>query len=397
MSSHPLDEFGAIDEWGPEKIVIVSDARSGMRGVLVIDNTARGIGKGGTRMMPNLTVTEIARLARAMTWKWAVVDLHFGGAKAGICADPGTPHKEEILRAFARALAREVPSNYVFGLDMGLTEHDAAIFQDELGSRMAAVGTPEASGGIPYDQWGVTGFGVAECAHAAVDRLGRSMQDASVVIQGFGAVGAAAARRFVELGARIIAVSDVEGGIWDPDGLDLSEVLVAREECAGTPLSSLSPSRRLRPGEELELSADIVVPAATQDVIDGAVATRMDCRLVVEGANLPTTDEAQVVLAARGITVVPDIVANAGGAVAAAFAMDARNCAFKPGREQILRTITDKLRTNTELVLNMAEPGITTHNAARRLARERVRAARPATVSPSPSRRSAPQTSRDGA
>src|SRR6185312_7803361 len=99
-----------MDEWGPEKIVCVSDARTGMRGVLVIDNTARGMGKGGTRMSPFVTVEEIARLARVMTWKWAACDLYFGGAKAGIVGDPSGPDKTRVLRAFARALANEVPA-----------------------------------------------------------------------------------------------------------------------------------------------------------------------------------------------------------------------------------------------------------------------------------------------
>src|ERR687894_1365867 len=98
-----------IDEWGPEKIVCVSDARTGMKGVLVIDNTARGIGKGGTRMAPTVTVTEIARLARNMTWKWAGVDLFYGGAKAGIVGDPNGHDKEAVLRAFVRRLSNEVP------------------------------------------------------------------------------------------------------------------------------------------------------------------------------------------------------------------------------------------------------------------------------------------------
>ena len=124
------DLFELVDQWGPEKVVLVADRRSGMRGVLVIDNTARGLGKGGTRMSPTLTVGEVARLARTMTWKWAAVDLFHGGAKAGILGDPRSAGKERILRAFARALCSEVPSEYVFGLDMGLAEEDAAIFVD---------------------------------------------------------------------------------------------------------------------------------------------------------------------------------------------------------------------------------------------------------------------------
>ncbi|MDT7637973.1 MAG: glutamate dehydrogenase, partial [Pseudonocardiales bacterium] len=112
------DLLESIDEWGPEKIVCVSDSRTGMRGVLVIDNTARGMGKGGTRMSPSVTVAEIARLARVMTWKWAAVDLFHGGAKAGIRFDPASPDKERVLRAYVRRLADQIPSSYVAGLDM---------------------------------------------------------------------------------------------------------------------------------------------------------------------------------------------------------------------------------------------------------------------------------------
>ncbi|MGH9072223.1 MAG: Glu/Leu/Phe/Val dehydrogenase dimerization domain-containing protein, partial [Acidimicrobiales bacterium] len=176
-----------MDEWGPEKIVLVSDPKTGMRGVLVIDNTARGMGKGGTRMSPTVTVEEVCRLARVMTWKWAGVDLSFGGAKAGIRADPASPDKEAVLRSWARALRKHIPSDYVLGLDMGLTERDAAVVQDELEDRGAAVGSPTELGGVPYDELGLTGFGVAESADVACESAGISLKGASVAIQGFGA------------------------------------------------------------------------------------------------------------------------------------------------------------------------------------------------------------------
>ena len=182
------DPFELIDQWGPEKVVLVSDRRSGMKGVLVIDNTARGLGKGGTRMSSSLTVGEVARLARTMTWKWAAVDLFHGGAKAGILGDPRTAGKERILRAFARALANEVPSEYVFGLDMGLAEEDAAIFADELNDRGVSTGLPRTLGGLPYDQLGVTGFGVAEARRGRAAARSRPARG-RVAIQGFGAVG----------------------------------------------------------------------------------------------------------------------------------------------------------------------------------------------------------------
>lgn len=370
-----IDDLAIMDEWGPEKIVCVSDTRTGMKGVLVIDNTARGMGKGGTRMTPTVTVEEVARLARVMTWKWAGVDLFFGGAKAGIRADPHGPDKERVLRAFVRALANEVPREYVFGLDMGLTEHDAAIIQDEIGDRGAAVGTPRELGGVPYDDWGVTGHGVAEAADAALAHRGGTLDGARVVIQGFGAVGAAAARRLTELGAAVVAVSTAEGALHDPDGLDVGALLAAREE-HGDAVVACAAGRRLGAGEELLLDADVLIPAATQDVVNAALARELRFDVVVEGANLPLSPAAQEVLAGRGVTVVPDFIANAGGVVAAAYAMDARHSPFPAGPEVIFAAISQKLRRNTAVVLaEAARAGETTHVAARRLAAERVRTA----------------------
>ncbi len=364
--------FDLMDDWGPEKIVVVSDPRTKMRGVLVIDNTARGMGKGGTRMQPTVTVDEIARLARVMTWKWAGVDLFYGGAKAGIQADPASPDKEAILRAFVRRLSNEVPEEYVFGLDMGLTENDAAVISDELG-RGSCMGTPHELGGVPYDQLGITGFGIAE----VVDETARAQNLAhtSVAVQGFGAVGHATASRLHELGYRVVAVSTAHGAIADPNGLDIPELLRLRDQL-GDSLVEHYPALRIAAGEELFTDAEILVPAALQDVIDTNVAQRINARLIVEGANLPTSSQSQQILHARGITVVPDFVANAGGVVAAAFAMDSRFSPFRPDTDQIYSTVSAKLRANSITVLNRAEEtGTTSHDAARALSQERVYAA----------------------
>ncbi|MFE9099663.1 Glu/Leu/Phe/Val dehydrogenase [Actinomadura geliboluensis] len=370
------DVLALMDEWGPERVVCVSDTRTGMRGVLVIDNTARGMGKGGMRMSPAVTVAEIARLARVMTYKWAGADLFFGGAKAGIMADPAAPDREAVLRSFVRALAREIPSRYVAGLDMGLTERDAAVVQDELGDRGAAVGTPHALGGMPYDELGVTGFGVAEAADAAARHAGTPLRGARAVVQGFGAVGHAAAKRLDELGAAVVAVSTVHGALHDPDGLDVGRLLALRAEAGDAAVKEYGGGRLLDVGAELRLPADVLVPAALQDVIDARTAADVRAKIVVEGANLPTGPAAQRVLAARGITVVPDFVANAGGVVAAGFAMDARYSAFRPDPAAVFAAVSAKMRENTAKVLAAAHAhGTTTHEAAVALAQERVRAA----------------------
>ena len=316
------DVLELMDDWGPERVVCVSDRKSGMRGVLVIDNTARGMGKGGTRMSPTLSVLEIARLARTMTWKWAATDLFHGGAKAGILFDPSSPDKERALRAFARALHNEVPQDYVFGLDMGLSERDAAILADELGDRGAAVGLPRALGGLPYDELGVTGFGVAEATDAAAEVIGLQLQGAKVAIQGFGAVGQAAALRLRELGAIVVAVSTAQGAVIEPEGVDL-DVLVELRRTHGDDCVLVFGDHRPA-ADALMVDSDVLIPAAREDVIDKDLAASMPARLVVEGANMPITPAAKEILHGRGITAVPDFIANAGGIVAAAHSMDAR-------------------------------------------------------------------------
>ncbi|MGZ3143307.1 Glu/Leu/Phe/Val family dehydrogenase [Lentzea chajnantorensis] len=366
-----MDVLQLMDEWGPEKVVAVSDRRTGMKGVLIIDNTARGMGKGGTRMSPGVTVAEIARLARVMTWKWAGVDLFFGGAKAGIRFDPASPGKEAALRAFARKLSNEVPREYVLGLDMGLTERDAAIVQDELSDRGAMMGAPAQLGGLPYDELGVTGFGVAEVADELMPLRGKR-----VAIQGFGAVGAATAKRCAELGAIVVAVSSVHGALVDAGGLDVDRLLRLRAECGDLAVEEHGGGALRALGAELRVPCDVLVPAAVQDVVDADLAKELDTALVVEGANLPTSPAAQEVLAARGITVVPDFIANAGGVVAAAFGMDARYSPFPVDPAVVLDAVSVKLRANAASVLAEARNrGTTTHAAAREVAQERVLAA----------------------
>lgn len=365
-----------MDEWGPEKVVCVSDRRTGMRGVLVIDNTARGMGKGGTRMAPGVTVGQVGRLARVMTWKWAGLDLFFGGAKAGIRCDPAVPDKEAVLRSFARALSNEVPAEYVFGLDVGLTENDAAILADEIGGRAGAVGTPGALGGVAYDEIGVTGLGVAEVTDVAAAVIGLPLAGARVTIQGFGAVGRAAALRLAELGAVVTAVSTASGARHDPEGFDVAQLVKLAAAYGDDCVHHVDSGRFLPAGEELLLPADVLIPAAREDVIDAGVAARLPARLVVEGANLPTSPAAVTVLAERGVTVVPDIVANGGGIVAAAIAMDARHSAFRPDPQLVRDTVATRLRANAEAVLTAAaELAQTPHDAARFLAQERVREA----------------------
>ncbi|MEU6270517.1 Glu/Leu/Phe/Val dehydrogenase, partial [Saccharopolyspora shandongensis] len=204
----------------------------------------------------------------------------------------------------------------------------------------------------------------------------RSVAGARVAVQGFGAVGAAAAKRLHELGAQLVALSTIDGSVHDPDGLDVPRWLDARAEFGDACVAKASAQQRIPRGEELLVDCDVLIPAAGQDVIDEAVAAGIRAGLVVEGANLPTTPEARRLLATREVTVVPDFIANAGGAIAAGFAMDARYSAFRPEPTAILRTVAERTRNNTVLVLDTAQAdGVLPHQAALDLAKQRVRTA----------------------
>lgn len=368
------DVLAVMDEWGPEKVVCVQDARTGMRGVLVIDNTSRGMGKGGTRMSTGVTVGEIARLARTMTWKWAANDLYFGGAKAGILGDPHGADKEAQLRAFARALANEVPKEYVFGLDMGLNERDAAIMADELGDIGAAVGLPGSLGGLPYDEFGLTGFGVAEATDAAASELGFELVGSRVAIQGYGAVGFAAAERLSELGASVTAISTISGAVVDPDGIDLKLLAALRVEHGDDCVLAYGGSPV--PESVFGADVDILIPAAREDVITASIAASTTARLVVEAANMPTFPEARETLFERGIAVVPDFIANAGGIVAAAHSMNARRSPFAVDPEVVFDAVSSKMRANaTSVVAESRRRAQPAHVTATGLAQERVASA----------------------
>jgi glutamate dehydrogenase (NAD(P)+) len=203
-----------------------------------------------------------------------------------------------------------------------------------------------------------------------------NLSAARAVVQGFAAVGAATAERLHELGVLITAVSTSEGAIHASDWLDVPELLQAKSEWGDGLVHHIAGVKHLGPDEELTLPTDVLIPAARQDVVDAATAREISASVVAEGANLPLTAEAQTVLVQRGITVVPDFIANAGGVVAAAYAMDARHSAFPVESGQIRVAISDRLRANTVQVLEAsARSAVTTHVTARRPAEQRVRTA----------------------
>jgi len=369
------DMFRFADDFGPASIVHIHKPKAGLRAIVVIDNVAAGPAIGGVRMAPDVTVDECFRLARAMTWKNAVAGLPHGGAKSVIFADPHMPEdrKELVIRAFACAIADL--TDYIPGPDMGTNEQCMAWVKDETGR---AVGLPAPVGGIPLDEIGATGFGVAACAEVAAPFADIALDGARVAVQGFGAVGKHAARFLAERGAILVSASDSRGTVVNPAGLDI-EALIALKE-AGGHLTDFTGGDRHggdRHGADkhdrdaiLDVPCDIWIPAARPDVVRADNVGRLDTKLVVQGANIPVTEEAEAILHERGVTVVPDFVANAGGVICAAVE-------YHNGTERAaMETIDQRVRANTRAVLEEArETGAMPRAAALTLARRRVEAA----------------------
>ncbi|MBI5967467.1 MAG: Glu/Leu/Phe/Val dehydrogenase [Deltaproteobacteria bacterium] len=343
--------FEWMDQWGPEKIIVVHDTKTGMKGMVVIDNTARGPGKGGCRMDPNMTLLDCFRLARTMTWKWAMADIFLGGAKAGIRNDPKSPQKEEIIRAYVKKIRKFLPDEYVFGNDMGFAERDGAIALDEAEDMKAAVGTPAELGGLPYDELGITGYGVVEAAECAAPYRGVELNKAVVSIQGFGAVGAFTAKFIKEKGSKVVAISSIEGALYDPKGLDVDKLLSLKEKWGDKAILKYGRGQQIPLGKELELEVDVLIPGATGDVITGKNMKSIKARMIVEGANFPTTEEAQKYFHEKEVLIVPDFVANAGAVMGAGKAMDNRYSCDILDPQEVYDTVKRKMWKNVAMVL----------------------------------------------
>ena len=359
------DIFDLGDAFGPAKVLHVCEPSLGLRAVLVVDNVARGPAVGGLRMAPDVTVEECARLARAMTLKNSAAGLAHGGGKSVLWGDPRMPRdrKENLIRAFAHALRHE--QDYIIGPDMGTDEECMAWIKDEIGR---SVGLPAAMGGIPLDEIGATGWGISHAAEVAAHHCGLSLKGARVAIQGFGAVGKHAARFLTEKGARLIAASDTLGTLHDSDGIDVARLIELKN--AGRSVCDYPSGEKLDRDGVIDVACDIWIPAARPDVVREDNVERLRTRLVVQGANIPFTPGAEKALDGRGVLVIPDFIANAGGVICAA--MEYRGAT----ESQAFQAIEERIRANVAAVLNEATARqVLPRHAAMSLAGARVQEA----------------------
>jgi glutamate dehydrogenase (NAD(P)+) len=354
--------FKFADDIGPTKVVGLYEPKLELRAIVVVDNVAAGPAIGGCRMAPDVTLEECFRLARAMTMKNAAAGLPHGGGKSVIVGDPDMPpeRKELTLRAFAQAI-RDL-RDYIVGPDMGTNERAMAWVHDEIGR---AVGLPREIGGIPLDEIGATGFGIAIAAEVAQGFCDVKLSGARVAIQGFGAVGRHAARFLAARGTVLVAASDSAGTIANPKGLDVQAL--AALKARGKSVADFAGGERLDRSAVIGADCDILIPAARPDVISMTNVDSVRARLILQGANIPASPEAEQRLHERGVLSLPDFIVNAGGVICAAVE-------YHGGTQSLaFQTIEEKIRENTRATLEaMRRRNVSPRQAAVDLARERV-------------------------
>jgi glutamate dehydrogenase/leucine dehydrogenase len=343
------------DEFGPQYVIEINSLKPRFKGLLVIDNLALGVGKGGIRMSPTLNVVELFRLARTMTWKNSLFGLPFGGAKAGILVDPKSvslAEKKDIIQAFAKSLAPFVPKYYIAGPDIGMGEREMQWFSQALGNWRAATGKPadycqkilgKKVCGLPHE-FGSTGFGVAQATKVATEVFGLDLAGSKVAIAGFGNVGSFTAKHLSEMGARIVAVSEPEGTIFKENGLDVAKIIRLKEKRQS--ITKYIRAKVMPPERIYELSVDILIPAAISDVINQKNYQRVKSKIIVEGANIPIPENIEDKLWRKGIMIVPDFVANGGGVISSYAEYSGKT------PDLMFKIVKDKINKATQEVLS---------------------------------------------
>ncbi|HHM05378.1 MAG TPA: glutamate dehydrogenase [Gammaproteobacteria bacterium] len=330
-------------------------------GFRVQHNHARGPFKGGLRYHPSVCLGEVRALAQLMTWKTALVDIPFGGAKGGINVDPKSLSLDELEMLSKRFMQKMTP---VLGVHEDVMAPDVGTDPQTMAWLMEAYSkahgyTPGVVTGKPVELGGspgrleATGLGVAFVTRVAVESLGWAMKTLKIALQGFGNVGYHAAHALAAMGARIVAVSDSSGGVYAEQGLDIAAAGRYRAH-AGT-LAGLPGAEPLSNAELLALPCDVLIPAALGHAIDTHNAARVGARLIVEGANMPLTHLADAALRERGVPVVPDIIANAGGVLTSYYEWVQNLQQFPWERGTVLRRLEKRLVRTFHEVRDVSE------------------------------------------
>ncbi len=352
-----------------------------MRGYRVHHNIVRGPAKGGIRYTPGLTLEDVQGLAMLMTWKTAVMGLPFGGAKGGVACDPHHLSQDELERITRRYTLEIIPllgpERDIPAPDLGTDEQVMAWIMDTYslikGYSVPAVvtGKPVAVGGS-RGRRRATGRGVVFVLRALAERVGLDLRGARAAIHGFGKVGSTVAYMcYHVLGAHVVAVCDSRGGTYNPEGLDILELLRYKAETGR--VAGFPGGEPIAPDEVLTVACDVLIPASVERVITAHNAERVQARVIVEAANAAVTPEADRFLWERGVTIVPDVLANAGGVTVSYFEWVQDLQSFFWSEEEVTQQLRTAMGRAFERIFSLAsEANISLRKAAYRLAIDRV-------------------------
>jgi glutamate dehydrogenase (NAD(P)+) len=329
-------------------------------GYRVQHSTGRGPGKGGIRFHPGVTLEEVEGLAMLMTWKCAVTDLPLGGAKGGVSVDPHKLTRRQVERLTKRYTAAILPiigpERDIPAPDVNTDESTMAWIVDTV-TMMTGQHSPEVVTGKPIELGGsrgraeATGRGVAFVTLEALKRAGRRPDNTRVAVQGFGNVGSVTAKGLAEAGCKIVAVSDVSGGYASPQGIDIPAAIDHVKRNPKRVLEGLPGLSKITNAELLAMDVEVLVPAALEGQITSANVHEVRAKIIVEGANGPITADADRVLADRGVTIMPDILANAGGVVVSYFEWVQSRAQFYWELDEVEKRLEIYMRRASDLVL----------------------------------------------
>ena len=313
------------NEIGPERIVILKDSSLNMKAFVVVDNSIYGIPAGGCRMAPDLTLNEIARLARAMTLKFCTYRIPLGGAKSGICSDPHRKDKDLIITSFANLIRPYLKENvYYCGPDMGTTTIDQERIFKIAGK--SDVSFPELNfkrNGVPIEDH-FTGYGVVfslETILKKVKWIKNSVDKPKILLEGFGKVGKSVMLRLRELGFDLMGLSTVKGAIYDADGLNIDNLLNLREKYGDNAVNHYEGKNLIKIEKEKlfelssEYSTDFIIPGARSDAINEKNIDKIKTKAIISAANIPYAEGMTDILEENGILAFPDFVSNAGAVI----------------------------------------------------------------------------------
>jgi len=349
-------------------------------GYRVQHNFSRGPAKGGLRFAPQVDLDEVRALAMWMTWKCALVDVPYGGAKGGITIDPREHSRDELERVTRRYTSEILPiigpEVDIPAPDIGTDSRTMAWIMDTYSTAVGhtvpgvVTGKPVSLGGS-LGRATATSRGVAHIALMALAARGLDPARTTAAVQGFGKVGRDAARFLSAAGVRVLAVSDVDGGVYDERGLDI--VRLGEHADATGSVAGFEATEAIDPASVLTLDVDLVVPAAVEGVLTGHNAPHVQASIVVEGANGPTTEEADAILRDRDVLVVPDILANAGGVVVSYFEWVQANQAYQWSERDVNQRLEERMTRAWHAVVDYSGAhGLSYREAATALAVRRV-------------------------